>query len=78
MRPRRSQAFLNAERKRRHHLPVSKDQRKHLERLAQEMGIEPLRVRSLAEASKAITELEAMKRQPVLAGFAASTTTEEE
>ena len=66
-------AFLKAERKRRRHLPVSKEQRAHLDRLAREMGVEPLEVRSLAEASKAIEDLQAMKRQPVLSGFAGST-----
>lgn len=72
----RSAAFLAAERKRRRHLPVSKAQREHLERLAREAGIEALQVRSLAEASKAIDKLEklkANKHQPVLQGFAAST-----
>jgi hypothetical protein len=69
----RSQAFLRAERKRRRHLPTSRSQRDHVVRLARELGIEPPRVYSLTEASDAITRLEAMKRQPMLAGFAAST-----
>jgi hypothetical protein len=69
----RSAAFLAAERKRRRHLPVSKEQREYLDRLAREVGVEPLDIHSLAEASKAIEELKAIKRQPVLQGFAAST-----
>jgi hypothetical protein len=70
----RSAAFLAAERKRRHHLPVSKQQREHLERLAREAGIEPLEVHSLAAASKAIGDLEKLKRsQPMIEGFSAST-----
>jgi hypothetical protein len=70
---RQSAAFVAAERKRRRHLPTSRPQRDTVVRLARELGIEPPSVYSLAEASDAITRLKAMKRQPVLAGFSAST-----
>jgi hypothetical protein len=69
----RSAAFLRAERKRRRHLPVSKTQKGYLKRLAEDVGVEVPQVHSLEEATRAIERLEEIRRQPVLAGFSAST-----
>lgn len=50
-------AIVQAERVRRRNLPVSPAQRRYLDWLAEQAGIEPPEVRWSSEASKAITAL---------------------
>jgi hypothetical protein len=66
-------AFLKAERKRRSQSVPSKRQRYTLKRLSKEAGIELPTVRWSREASDAIKRLKSYLEQPMLAGFAAST-----
>jgi hypothetical protein len=66
------EAFIKADRARRASHPVSLEQRQRLKRLSLKAGVEMPRVFSSAQATAAITSLEAILRppaQPMLEGF---------
>jgi len=69
----RSAAFLKAERKRAQRRPATPAQRYRLDELAKQLHMEPPQVYWSCDAQVLITRLEGMLRQPMLAGFSAST-----
>lgn len=65
-----SAAFVSAERSRRYRKGTTPAQRRRLEQLAGQLGIEVPAVAWRDEASDAITRLERLLRQPALGGVA--------